>query len=550
MDNSNAWQNPPLFRGRIVKATYLEQKILDYQGNPLIEALPPIWSKGEVIELLQHYPDYQEAYRAWATELRLHLIRRVLKIFAVLPRHIDLEQRISCTIRTGYEARNPCAPDAWHNIQDKIEALRSELSPQKEAGAEELLATIPFQEDPEMAATGFAFVGISGIGKTTSLKKIFARYPQVILHSLYRGEDFNHVQVVWIKLECPFDGSIKGLCLNFFQALDSLLGTHYYENYGRKGRATVDEMLPKMARVSLLHSIGVLVIDEIQHLSEAKSGGARKMLNFLVQLVNTVGMPVIPVGTYKAIPILGSEFRQARRSAGQGDLFWYAMQEDDTWQLFLESLWMYQYTKTPCPLTPELSHALYDVTQGITDLAVKVYMLAQVRAITRGDDEGIEENITEALIRSVAFDSLRLANPILEALRSGNFLDLQKVDDVLPIDIEPFIQEALKNCSTQSEPGQGATPGETRQEEAKTAEQQPKTAPGNTSRQKRGSASPTAAKAEGSQRNTGDTPAQPQGDLLDAVSREIKKNGAAYDALLKAGYFKPTGEELTKEDVR
>jgi hypothetical protein len=177
MDNSNTWQNPPLFRGRIVKATYREQEILDYQGNPLIEALPPIWSKEEVIDLLQHYPDYKEEYRTWATELRLHLIRRVQKLFEVLPRHIDLEQRISCTLRTGYEARNPCGPEAWRNIRDKIEALRSELSPQKEVGAEELLASISLQGDPEMAATGFAFVGISGIGKTTSLKKIFACYP-------------------------------------------------------------------------------------------------------------------------------------------------------------------------------------------------------------------------------------------------------------------------------------------------------------------------------------------------------------------------------------
>jgi len=465
--NSNSWQNPPLFRGRIVKATYREQKILDYQRNPLIEALSPIWSKQEVIDLLQHYPDYQEEYRTWAVELRLHLIRRVLKFFEVLPRHIDLEQRISCTLRTGYEARNPCGPEVWHNIRDKIEALKSQLSPQQEVGAEDILATTSLQGDPEMAATGFAFVGISGIGKTTSLNKILACYPQVIIHSRYHDEDFNHVQIVWIKLQCPFDGSCKGLCLNFFQALDSLLGTHYYENYGRRGRATVDEMLPNMARVSLLHSIGILVIDEIQHLSEAKSGGARRMLNFLVQLVNTVGMPVIPVGTYKAIPILGSEFRQARRSAGQGDLFWYAMQEDETWQLFLESLWMYQYTKTPCPLTPELSHTLYDVSQGITDLAVKVYMLAQIRAITRGDDE----SITEALIRSVAYDSLRLANPILEALRFGNILDLQKVDDVLPIDIEPFIQEVLKNYNAKSEPNPSSTASETHQDEAKKPEQ-------------------------------------------------------------------------------
>jgi hypothetical protein len=160
MDYSNTWQNPPLFRGRVVKAAYKEQKILDYRGNPLIEALPPIWSKQEVIDLLQRYPDYQEEYRTWATELRLHLIRRMLKFFEVLPMHIDLEQRISCTLRTGYEARNPFAPGAWRYIRDRVEALQSALSFAEGAGIEEEL--IPSISDLETTATGFAFLGLSG----------------------------------------------------------------------------------------------------------------------------------------------------------------------------------------------------------------------------------------------------------------------------------------------------------------------------------------------------------------------------------------------------
>jgi hypothetical protein len=217
------------------------------------------------------------------------------------------------------------------------------------------------------------------------------------------------------------------------------------------------------------------------------------------------------------------------------------MKEDKIWQLFLESLWMYQYTKKPCPLTPELSHALYDVSQGITDLAVKVYMLAQVRAITRGEDE--DEGITEALVRSVAYDSLRLANPILEALRSGNLLELHKVDDVLPIDIEPFIQEALRNYSAGPDPD-GKTEN-TNGEEAKATKRRTTTSSKNSAGQKQGSDSPSTAK--GTPKTKQAPPAKAQGELLEAVSQEIMKNGAAYEALLKAGYLKPRHEETTKE---
>lgn len=48
-----------------------------------------------------------------------------------------------------------------------------------------------------------------------------------------------------------------------------------------------------MALVAANHHLGVLVIDEIQRLNLAKSGGAEKMLNFFTQLVNSVGVPVV-----------------------------------------------------------------------------------------------------------------------------------------------------------------------------------------------------------------------------------------------------------------
>ena len=172
-------------------------------------------------------------------------------------------------------------------------------------------------------------------------------------------------------------------------------------------------------------------------MSEARSGGAAKMLNFFVHLVNTIGMPVILVGTPKAQAIVGGEFRQARRGAGQGDLVWNRMEQDVMWDLFLQALWRYQFTRHVVPLTPQLSQALYDVTQGITDLAVKVYMLAQIRAMTTG-----RERLTPTLIQSVATDSLRLAQPMLAALRSGDPMKLAQFEDIQPLDMSAVFRSA------------------------------------------------------------------------------------------------------------
>jgi hypothetical protein len=126
-------------------------------------------------------------------------------------------------------------------------------------------------------------------------------------------------------------------------------------------------------------------------------------------------------------------------------------QKPGVWQLLIESVWTYQYVKVPCPLTKELSDALYEETQGITDFACKIYMLAQVRAIVTARSPE-DEIITTDIIRSVARDSLRQAQRVLTALRCGNEEYLSTVPDINPINADEFIQEARKELSKEQKP--------------------------------------------------------------------------------------------------
>ncbi|MUG91688.1 AAA family ATPase [Scytonema sp. UIC 10036] len=410
-----------VFRGEKVEASYHEE-ISIYSGNPCIEALPLIKTEDEVIDSLEFYPPFNEKERNFPSHLRLHLTQVVLDIFVPMNFHLDLEQRFSRMIRIGYKARNPVNKMFWQDVKGKVETMRS--AKKTSFGQRSL-------------ATGFTILGISGVGKSTAVQEILNLYPQVIYHNRYGGQNLTLTQLVWLILECPADGSIKGLCLNFFQALDDILSTNYYEKYAGNGRRTVNEMMPYMALAASNIHLGVLVIDEIQRLTKLNIGGYEKMLDFFGQLINTIGIPVVLVGTYKAWSILGSEFRQIRRGTGQGDFVWDRMQpEDEDWQLLVEALWAYQYVQHPCKLTKELSNALYYECQGITHFAIILFMLAQVRAITTG-----VEKITVGIIKSVAKDCLRTARKILNALKSGNLEDLKNCEDVLAIDLEKFICE-------------------------------------------------------------------------------------------------------------
>lgn len=289
-------------------------------------------------------------------------------------------------------------------------------------------------------ASGFTIIGFSGVGKTQSVQRVLSLYPQIIMHTEYEGEEINHYQLVWLKLDCPYDGSVKGLCANFFLEFDQLFGDNTYKKYSSGRNATTDTMIPRMAQIARRHSLGLLVIDEIQHLSVAKSGGSEKMLNFFVNLVNTIGIPVILIGTTKARAILQGEFRQARRGSGQqGSMTWENMMKDEIWDLLIEGLWGYQWTKKQVPLSTELKNVLYEESQGIVDIAIKLYAMAQMRVIATG-----KEFITPSIIKQVAKDSLQLVRPMLQALKSGDERQIAKYDDIRPFDVREFHEENLR----------------------------------------------------------------------------------------------------------
>jgi hypothetical protein len=402
-----------------VRAAYHEAEVEMYRGNPYLEALPPLMDGLTILARLSYEPPYDEAHRKLSTEVRAELLQNLLAFVQPLSLHRELASRLGRLIRFGYVGRNPLTPGAVPGFRQTAGQLAGAVAP---------WAKPTSTRSP--TATGMSVIGMSGVGKSTAIAAALGLFPQVILHQTYAGRPFARTQLVYLKLDCPFDGSIKGLTINFFEEVDRLLGTQYLRTYVTS-RATALTLLPHMAQVARVHGLGLLGIDEIQHLNEARSGGEKQMLNFFVQLVNDLGVPVLLVGTGKAQRVLGAEFRQARRGTAQGDMVWDRMKEDDEWRFFLETMWRYQYVRHASPLTDEIANTLYQESQGITDVVVKLYFLAQQRAILREEDE----RITPDHIRSVAADSMRMLKPALDALRTNNEAYLRRLEDVLPSDI-------------------------------------------------------------------------------------------------------------------
>lgn len=59
----------------------------------------------------------------------------------------------------------------------------------------------------------------------------------------------------------------------FFRAVDLALGNTNFEHRFTRNKLNVNAMLQEMKIIANNYSIGLLIIDEIQHLSTKKSGG-------------------------------------------------------------------------------------------------------------------------------------------------------------------------------------------------------------------------------------------------------------------------------------
>lgn len=403
---------------RIMDASYKPNLIEEYAGNPFIEALPDVMSQVELIEQLTKIPKIKENDRLLPLEVKKHLLARILDFFVISNRHFDLQDKISVMIRKGYVNRNP--------LNSGYEASVIKTYQTRQKG--EVTAPVLFSE--HFVPLSSSLIGTSGVGKSTALTRILSTYPQFIKH-----EEFSTIQIVWLKLDCPKDGSLVGLCKEFFRELDEKLGTRYFEKYAMK-RKTADDLLLDMQRVSAIHALGLLVIDEIQHLDASKTGGREAMFNFFVNVENTLGIPVLTVGTLKAMKLFKTDFRQARRAGQLGTMEWLQHGKDsDDWNYLLEEVWSYQLTYRPTDLSDELKEVVYECTQGITAVLTSLFMLVQQRVIElehyQLEEQGPIE-ITPALIRQVFDDSFQMMRPMLEALRMNDVDALAKYDDIRP----------------------------------------------------------------------------------------------------------------------
>jgi hypothetical protein len=417
MDGSPPW---PLQRD-------VDCGIAEFDGNPFIRRLPPPPSDRDLFSFLKSVPLCTDEERQLAPHLREQLaFVRVKQAFIPTGNQLRQASKIDQLIRSGYVARNPA--------EGLYQALMTELA---EEDDEDILKRMDKRRVMKLglAADSLVNLGPSGQGKTTLMRKALAAYPQVLRQTLPGIGTI--AQIVWVRVEAASDGSTKQTILSLFAAIDELLNENYVDRFGGLTR---ERLLVKARQVCAKHAIGLIVVDEIQNLSKLQ-GGDSDLMKFLTSLVNVINVPILMIGTMKAVSMMQGSFRTARRGEGLGSTIYEPMRMSEEWSIFIRQLFALQWTRDLTEATPGIIETLWDESQGIIDIAVKLFVLSQMRAIRTGQRKGDDELITPALIRTVARESLKLVRPMIDALRRSDMKALARYDDL--VDLEAHLAEQL-----------------------------------------------------------------------------------------------------------
>lgn len=415
----------------MVDASYSKQRLPHFRGNPLIEALPPSLTDEQLFNLLTRRPEFDSSQREWMAYERILMIGTLSNFTVPLTRHFELARALDSMLRNGYVGRAPWTPEHAKRFRADYPLIKPD----------DLFVPRGSATPPQLSGL---LMGVSGMGKTTIVDQCLSYLPKVIYH-----EKYNLYQVTRLHVEMPSDGSsIKGLAAGILHQLDQLIpGARYFETYSQRGRASADTLMRSVARVLNSHCVGFIVADEIQNLTNSKKS-AQTVMTELVSACNDLGVPLLFIGTNKAAQVFSLNFRKSRRASGHGISEWPRLSESvandevDEWRDFLEILWSFQWSKNPVPLDDELAHTMYHYSQGVIDVAIKIFASAQARAILDGT-----EKVTSTLLACVYNKEMKMLHPMIEALRSGNLEALLQFDDIAPVSVAEIMSSYARKSN-------------------------------------------------------------------------------------------------------
>lgn len=232
---------------------------------------------------------------------------------------------------------------------------------------------------------GFSLIGYSGCGKSSEIQMFVSYYPQVIMHTTENGEYFP--QITYLVVNCIPNSNFSALYDGIGDAIDKALGN-----------------------IKPIYSAEIMKIRTL--------GAKAKMFKTL---------------------------RTARRVGNviNGNMY---CTDRNFFCFLVNELFRYQWFDKPVTVSEEITDALYDVTKGIVDQLISIYIYMNIDFLNRKKKPEINSKYIYA-VTNKHFAGLR---DVLENLDS-DFSDylMQEIKDNAKLELDKIEDEAKQLKETE-----------------------------------------------------------------------------------------------------
>jgi hypothetical protein len=317
----------------------------------LIDYLSPLYFGKELMEKLAVIPPYMDT-KGMSQSQRLLELRRIYDIY--LPNNMSLEiyTKLYMALVRSLEKKNTFISTQQQN--ENYKSFKSGVLPAGIIGG----------------ADSFSILGQSGIGKSASISHAI----RVITSELITIEKPYQVIIPILMVQTPFDSSPKSLLIEITRLVDEKFGTNFYRGATRTNMTT-DSLIGIVSNICMNH-VGVLVVDELQHVVMNKSGS--KLVRVLTQLINSSGVSICCVGTPELADFFKREAFLARRMLG---IHYKSLAYDDYFKKLCQLIFRYQYTAIKTFLDEAMVNTLFEYSQGVISHLIALVVEAQELSI-------------------------------------------------------------------------------------------------------------------------------------------------------------------------
>lgn len=407
--------------------------------NPFIEALPPFLTAQDMARQFGHYPLAGKPWQQLPPAMREPLLEFACEHIAPTSIALPIALSIQSLIRRSMCQRNPLK---------YAEQRRCNM-----IGIAESMSKM--RETPRLDAAGGTVEGMTGMGKTTITHRALQLVApiQVIDHGKSHACGWQRlVQVVWLYVDHPSNGTRGALLKRILYALDEVMGTSYSDQYMRV--SNIDALLTMVCKALSLHRVALLVIDEKQERNFHDSPWSLEFVLFYLSLMN-LGIAILLIGNPMAFRHLRAFSQVVRRfSTGGMHRLNPATNPQELWwsKDFVPRMHRFNLVDEVVVTSAERTQMEFQFTAGIPGLLQLLHIEAQRAALRRaeGDRASLDLEDVRSALKSPSFSqATKIATQVLgkspveyvmsdvpasedEPLASS--LDGLKVPDVMTVD--------------------------------------------------------------------------------------------------------------------